>query len=440
MQGPIDYWSQLSAVDPAAQVQAALKEAVGRRIAEATNARAVQQQQQLDAARQRAISDPSAKNFSSLFILDPGSHEAIKKAHDTLDTEGQKQTLGELSSIRGYLRAGRPEMATKLIQRRIEADKKAGHDTADDEQMLEMITEDPDGAGTLVDMQLAGIMGPDKWEATFKAIGEDKRAETKLPAEVGKLTAEAAQATAAAGKTVEEAKQVAPNARSAREVDQARIADIQSAIQTRAETLALQRDTLETNVNLELEKLAAKGIELSPNSEKVMTDSVIAAEGSRQLANRANSLAERVTALGAGGTASQVTEAIKGVFGSPTLLRKEYATLINSQAVKNLPPGPASDRDIQLALKGFPSTYSSPETLASFLRGMAKLQTLGANREQGRADWISENGNLGRAKRDLTVNGVKVPAGSTFADFSSSAAAIERREAVGERSYMRFGR
>lgn len=441
---PIDY--SIAGTDLGQSLLKGYQGAEADKLARAQLARQLQQQQQLDTARATALKDPTARNLSALFILDPGSHEAIKAAHGALSEDQQKVEINDLSAMLGYARAGRKNDVKRLIQRRIDADTKAGKPTAEDEQFLEMIDDEDDGEDVvgLISMQLAGRLGPERFSEAFERFGNAERADTKLPAEVGLLVGQTAQANAGALKAIEEAEQIAPNAQSGREVDQAKIRDYNSAIQWRADSLNLERDRLETNTNLELEKLAQArelaGVQLSPTSEKAMTDSVLAAESSRQLANRANGLADRMAALGTGGTASQITEVIKGSFGNPTLLRKEYTALINSQAVKNLPPGPASDRDIQLALKGFPVATAGAETMASFLRGMAKMQDIAANREQARADWISENGNLGTAKRDLTVNGVRVPKGATFGDFSKSQSSIERREALPERPYLRHGR
>lgn len=408
-------------------------------------ARQLTQQHQVDQARQEAISNPSAETFNRLFVLDPEHHEAIKSAWGAKDADTQKGELRDLSAIRGYLTAGRPEEATKLIQRRIDADKTAGHDTADDEQMLSMITEDPDSARGLVDYQLAGVMGPDKWSATFKEIGDGARADQAQPSLIAKNFGEGAQAQANAAKTLTEAKEVAPNAAAERDYKAAQAADLQSQITNRAERLSLDRDTLETNTGLELQKLQQarelQGVQLSGTAETTMTNAVVAAEGSRQLANRASALADQLAGANlTGGWMSWLAQNGSGALGNPNLLRKEYVALVNSQAVKNLPAGPASDKDIAMAMKGFPPPTANAETMASFLRGMAKLQTVAANRDQARADWISDNGNLGRAKRDLTVNGVKVPAGATYAEWSASQAATERREAVTDRSYMRFGK
>lgn len=441
---PIDYWSQLTAPDPGAVLQKSFAAAQAGQLQRAQQERALQQQAQLDEARAKAIADPTAANFNRLFLLDPANREAIKAGHDAMDADQQKTTLEELSAIRGLVKAGRGDQAAARLQRRIDADKAAGQDVADDEEMLSLIADDPEAAAGALDYMLAGIMGPEKWEATFKAVGDDRRADETQPSLIAKNVADVASTNATAAKTNAEAAQVAPLAAAEIDLKAAQRDNFLSAVEDRAARLELDRDTLETNTSLELEKLLGKGQPLSASSETAMTNAVISAEGARQLATRANGLADRIETapIGFGGVFATLKEAGAGAFGKQdavSALRKEYQTLIVSQAVANLPPGPASDKDIKLAMSGFPKSNANAATMASFLRGMGKLQTIRANRDQARADWISENGNLGRARRDITVNGVRVPAGSTFGDFSNSQASSERREAVPERSYMRFG-
>jgi hypothetical protein len=101
-----------------------------------------------------------------------------------------------------------------------------------------------------------------------------------------------------------------------------------------------------------------------------------------------------------------------------TQLRNEYTRIRNSAAIKSLPPGVATDKDIELALKGIPPETANAATISSFLRGMAKMQQYEAASESSKAEWVGSNGNLGRAKTDIDIGGIKVPKGSSFVDFS----------------------
>ena len=91
------------------------------------------------------------------------------------------------------------------------------------------------------------------------------------------------------------------------------------------------------------------------------------------------------------GKAGNAWEGVKLAFGAEdaiSLLRRRYAAVINSQVINNLPPGVASDRDIELAREGFLPPTAKPEIVASFLRGLAKMEALNSEFHRFRADYI----------------------------------------------------
>jgi hypothetical protein len=114
--------------------------------------------------------------------------------------------------------------------------------------------------------------------------------------------------------------------------------------------------------------------------------------------------------------------------------------------MKMLPPGSASDKDVVMAMGGFPPETADAKTMASFLRGMAKLNQYTAVSENAKAEWVNAVGHLGKPKTDINVDGVNVPAGSTFTDFARQYMAnkVEQRQTqaaqqqVQGRSYMRW--
>jgi subtilisin family serine protease len=66
-----------------------------------------------------------------------------------------------------------------------------------------------------------------------------------------------------------------------------------------------------------------------------------------------NDLANRIEGLGGYGAASRLGEFAKSTIGAEgyeTSLRQEYTRVRNSAAIKALPPGPATDKDIAMAI------------------------------------------------------------------------------------------
>lgn len=161
---------------------------------------------QLKAAQQAYITNPSAQNLNTLITLDPKSAEAIKSGHTALDLDTQKAQLRQATYVRSLLAQGKPDQAAAALQQRIDADRAAGHDTTDDEHMLEVIKADPKQAGAAIDYHLASILGPEKWGENFKALGSEARDNAELPgklalqpATLAKTQADAELAKAQAG-------------------------------------------------------------------------------------------------------------------------------------------------------------------------------------------------------------------------------------------------
>jgi hypothetical protein len=214
--------------------------------------------------------------------------------------------------------------------------------------------------------------------------------------------------------------------------------------------LKLDRDKLQSDVELKLFELNQKGTTLDAPAAKIVNDAAIAAVGSEQAAGRMLDLASRMESAGGGrGAGTSFSEKVKNLTGNQdgfTQLRNEYTRLRNTQAIKSLPPGVATDKDIELALKGLPPETADAAVLASFLRGMAKMAQYEAVAESAKSEWVNSNGTLGRANKDIDIGGIQVPKGTTYVDFArqfmdqraQDLAAAQAGRAVSGRGYMRF--
>ena len=172
-----------------------------------------------------------------------------------------------------------------------------------------------------------------------------------------------------------------------------------------------QAGTAQDRLDLEREKLRqrdlereqreqqfqAKQGELKPGVQKILdsaqTEAVEAGARSRQLGLLADDL-QRAGDIGAGATAG-FNEFLKERLGTQddvTELRRRFNAIRSSEAVQNLPPGVASDKDIELALKGFPSETANKDQLTSFLRGAQKLAKFREDFNRVKSELISEKG------------------------------------------------
>ena len=97
------------------------------------------------------------------------------------------------------------------------------------------------------------------------------------------------------------------------------------------------------------------------------------------------------------GMAGNVNEKWKSITGTQneiSILRTRFNKIINAAVMDGLPPGTASDIDIELARKGFPDDSYGPEMIASYLAGMQKLSYIAAEKEKERLKFLAKNNGL----------------------------------------------
>lgn len=105
---------------------------------------------------------------------------------------------------------------------------------------------------------------------------------------------------------------------------------------------------------------------------------------------------ESVQELPAGARAT-FDEAAKKMFGEQdavTALRQRFNATKNAQVMANLPPGVASDKDIEIAMSGFPVENASKPNIIGFLRGQQKVQALEAAYQRFKVDYLDQNRTL----------------------------------------------
>lgn len=420
-------WQQLVARNPRAALQ----------IQQQQQAQARQQQKVADI--QAAIANPSAGAFADLQAKYPEDREAFQNAWKTRDESERLDERRQLASVAGYLRNGFPDRAKAMLARRRDAEIKAGNTGEEYQDFIDAIDEDPKRAYGLSQYYLAQTDDSDKVAGAVATQGEEGRKDELQPAAVREATAKASSAETEAeyAPAVIESKVLTEGAQrerwaaqTANEIEQQKLG---------WEQLNLDKDKLATETQLKIDELTQKGTEVTGASLDTLTKSVASAQTNSALADRTADLATRYSQSAArGGIGSNWAEWLKGATNNQdatSALRGEYKRLINSSVVQNLPPGAASDKDIAIAREGFPPATADPQYVAQFLNGMAKLQRLAGQGDQRRADWISSNGNLGTAKRDLNVGGVQVPAGTTFAEFNRNAVKRGQQQAP-QRDYL----
>lgn len=385
----------------------------------------MRRQRQMQRDLSGLMANPNARAIGRFGVAYPEALKGLKEAWDVMDAAAREATTKTSADVYGYLKAGDGEGAIKVLQSHMDAAGQTGEDTSAYPQLIDLIRNNPQGALTLAGLNLSLGMGHDKFADTYGKLGEETRANEKQPYEVRKSAAEATTAEVGAEFAPKKAASELATAVAQRDRWSAQTANEQADIALRRSGLDLERDKLQSTIQLELEKLDRSGTQLDANGRTAVNQAVGESTAASALADRMNNLANRMQGQGMGwGWMSSAREAWKGAFGSQdpiSGLRSEYNQLVNAQAVKNLPPGPASDKDIALAKQGFPPANASGEYLQSFLLGMAKMQQAVAAAADRKANWIAANGSLAPSRRDIDVGGVMVPAGTTFTEFNGNA-------------------
>jgi hypothetical protein len=201
------------------------------------------------------------------------------------------------------------------------------------------------------------------------------------------------------------------------------INNLRSQIRDRSARLNLDTQKTAADVAEKMSSIQARLTEIPAESRKLINESATLASTSKQAAVQFNDLARRIEAAEGGkGATTTASEWFAKQFGRQdewTQIRNEYTRVRNTAAIKALPPGVATDKDIELALKGIPPENANAATLGSFLRGLAKMQDIDSSINNAKTDWLSQNnGLLTRAKGTFIAGDYASKPGETFNDFA----------------------
>lgn len=456
-QGPINY-----SVDVQSPFEAALG---GFKIGAAgAEMQAQQQKRNLEIAameqaqkRQTELADlfknpnASSADYERVVAFLPKDQAAIVTGG--FERKTKEQQLNDLrmgGEVYSAIKSGQPNIAIQMLTDSAAAFRNSGREQEAKaaEASAKAIELNPTGAQTTVGLYMAKLPGgtgyleaADKALSTIraealapsavikavadadKAVADAKTAQATATNAPERAAADAAKAVADANKAKVDAQFAGPLAQASLNLNAAQIKNINSEIGNRAANLNLNIQTTQATVAEKLSSIQKNLTDVPADTRKLINESAVLAATSKQSADQFNDLAKRLDASGGGyGVFSSASDFLKkgaGFQGGMTQLRQEYTRLRNTAAIKSLPPGPATDKDIAMALKGFPSDNASAGDLSSFLRGMGKLQDIDASINNAKTDWLSQNnGTLTRAKGTFVAGDYATKPGETFNDFS----------------------
>lgn len=378
-------------------------------------ARLANEQMQNDLYQLYNNPNAGSKEYSQFMLKYPSMAENVKKAWDVHGAEAQDSMLSELTQSYSALSQGRPDIVVGLLQQKKQAAINSGNDAEAGkyDALIMMGEKDPQALKISLGSQLMALKGGEFMDQL------EARPYAGFTAEAG------ARKSMAEAKNAEiESMYAGQKAEYELQKSGADIANINSQIADRAARLGYDERKLKADMAKEMSARKDKLTELDADGKKLINESSLAAVTARNAAEKMNTLAaEMDKELSTSGTYATVGEFAKNTLwgrNNVSKLRQQYEGIVTPAALaayKKVASGSTSDKDIETAMKGVPPDNASMEELASFLRGAAKIQKYTDTLETAKSDWVSDNGHLGKAKYDIVVGGIQVPAGTSFPDY-----------------------
>ncbi|ENB1332679.1 phage DNA ejection protein [Escherichia coli] len=356
-------------------------------------------QQEADAAFQKeyaaAIQSGDRQQVRDLMTKYPGQLEKIQSGMKWAD-EDQRNSIGTLAAG-ARLAASSPEAMQSWLQNNAKELTRVG---VDPNNVAQMYQQNPSGFGEFVDHLGMAALGPiDYFNVQDKMAGREidrgRLAETIRSNQAG-------EALQARGQNL----------------------SYQSAMtghNIAAQRLALDQQEFGFKMQQAQEKaqqLISEAPKLSVNMEKGIETAVNNATASSNSANSMSALAQQFRAekptTGLFGNAQNMFAKLTGSDTTLRDLRIRQNALVNSQVLKFLPPGPATDRDVEIVRLGAPTDMDNPETVARWLDAMANLERRNAQFNEFKAEWMSANGNPGQSRNGGQILGLDVKKGESL--------------------------
>lgn len=359
--------------------------------------------QEKQAQRQKEFQQAYANAYASgdrgalrqLATQYPDQIESVRKGMGFID-EDQRNSIGTLAAG-ARLASSSPEAMQSWLQNNAKELARVG---VDPNNVAQMYQQNPSGFGEFVDHLGMAALGPiDYFNVQDKMAGREidrgRLAETIRSNQAG-------EALQARGQNL----------------------SYQSAMTGHglaAERLALDKQKFGFEVQQAQKKadeLINAAPKLSVNMEKAIEKSAGDAAASRNAADSMTTLADTLEkekpTPGLFGNAENMFTKLTGQDNYLRDMRIRFNQLANAQATKLLPPGPASDKDIEFARKGIPSETDNPMVMARWLRGMAKMESNNAKFNEFRSEWMSANGSPGQSDRNRNIMGMDVKKGESL--------------------------
>lgn len=355
------------------------------------NEQAAAQQEALNAFKsdwQASFGDP--QKMSALVAKYPGQMDAIKAGIGFQDEQHQMSLGNAARDLRVAMATGNSQAVQQTALKHAGVLGSVGS-SADD--ITQQFQQDPNGLANIVDAVGLSALGAKDY---YGITGDrDKLAETVRSNKAG-------EGLQARGQNL----------------------NYQSAMtghNLAAQRLALDQQEFGLKVQQAQEKAqqlidgAPKlSVNMEKSIEKSVNDSAASTNSADSMAALAQQFRQEKPTTGLFGNASNMFAKVTGADTALRDLRIRQNALVNNQVLKFLPPGPATDRDVEIVRQGAPTDMDNPEVVARWLDAMSNLERRSAQFNDFKAEWMSANGNPGQSRNGGQVLGMDVQKGESL--------------------------
>lgn len=325
----------------------------------------------------------------------PEQLEAVRSGMKFVDDD-QRSTVGNLAAG-ARLAASSPESMGAWLKNNATDLQRVGLDPT---EVAKTYQQNPQGFGEFADHLGMAALGPDQYFAAQDRIVGRQQDQQKI--EETARSNRASEANTIRGQNL----------------------NYQSAMtghNLAAQRLALDQQEFGLKVQQAQEKaqqLIQEAPKLSVNMEKSIEKSVNDSAASTNSADSMAALAQQFRqekpTTGLFGNASNMFAKVTGTDTALRDLRIRQNALVNNQVLRFLPPGPATDRDVEIVRQGAPTDMDNPEVVARWLDAMSNLERRSAQFNDFKAEWMSANGNPGQSRNGGQVLGMDVQKGESL--------------------------
>jgi len=355
----------------------------------------LQRQREFQKAYGNAFASGDRNEFRNLAAQYPDQLEAVRSGMKFVD-EDQRSTVGNLAAG-ARLAAASPEAMGTWLQNNAADLQRVGLDPA---EVAQTYQQNPQGFGEFADHLGMAALGPEQYFAAQDKIVGQRQNQQKI--EETARSNRAGESLQARGQNM----------------------SYQSAMtghNLAAQRLALDQQEFGLKVQQAQEK-AQQLIEGAPklsvnmekSIEKSVNDSAASTNSADSMAALAQQFRQEKPTTGLFGNASNMFAKVTGTDTALRDLRIRQNALVNNQVLRFLPPGPATDRDVEIVRQGAPTDMDNPEVVARWLDAMSNLERRSAQFNDFKAEWMSANGNPGQSRNGGQVLGMDVQKGESL--------------------------